>query len=469
MPDTTEPAHHAPRSWSVAKRLAALHIIAVLVSYTLFGSLFYAKRMKSMEQVSVRDLEAERTSVVAILKEPAARELMAYEVRSQQYEPEQLRPFIRILDREGRVLLESPWQEKIPSRAFPAPGRTVRWRHVNDDTYLLGSFLIPPQPFTGPGALLQLGVNTHEVADRSSQFRLSLLAFLASGTAFAFACAHFIVKLALRPLDDISRTARNITRRRLDTRIDENSLPVELVSLAHSFNSMLERLEDSFSRLSHYSANLAHELRTPINTLMIESDIALSKDRSPEEYRRVITSGLEEYGRLSWTIDRLLFLARAELESGELDRQRVDLGEAVEDVLDYFSDAAEENGVTLKCDGTGVLMLDQTLFRRAVSNLVSNAIAHTPQGGLVLVSVLQSEKGEARITVTDNGCGIEQVHLPRIFDRFYRVASNGARKTDGTGLGLAIVKTIMQMHGGTVSIESCPGQGTTVTLDFPPA
>jgi len=468
MPGTTEPAQ-APKRWSVAKRLAALHIVAVLVSYTLFGSLFYAKRMTQLEQVSVGDLEAERTSVIAILKEPDARELIAYEVRSQQFAPEQLRPFIRILDRGGQVLLESPWQDRIPSRAFPAPGGTARWRHVNDDVYLLGSFLLPAQSFTGPGALLQLGVNTHEIKDRGSQFRLALLVFLASGTVFAFVCAHFIVKLALRPLDDISRTARNITRRRLDTRIDESSLPVELVSLAHSFNSMLERLEDSFSRLSHYSANLAHELRTPINTLMIESDIALSKDRTPEEYRRVIASGLEEYGRLSWTIDRLLFLARADLESGELDRQRVDLGEAVEDVLDYFSDAAGESGVTLRCDGSGVLMLDQTLFRRAVSNLVSNAIAHTPEGGLVLVSVLQTETGGARISVTDNGCGIEHVHLPRIFDRFYRVASNSTRKTDGTGLGLAIVKTIMQMHGGTVAIESRPGQGTTVTLDFPPA
>jgi two-component system, OmpR family, heavy metal sensor histidine kinase CusS len=455
------------RRWSIARRLALLHILAVLVSYTVFGALFYASRMKQLEQLSLGDLAAEQASVVAMMGEPDARTLLAYEIRSQQFEPENLRPFMRILDREGRTLLESPWQERsIPSAAFPAPGRTARWRNSRGENFLIASSWLPERRFSGPNGVLQLGINTHEEKELGSQLRLALAAFILSGVVFAFGCAHFMVKLALKPLDDISRTARNITRRRLDTRIDESALPGDLVSLAHSFNGMLGSLEDSFARLSHYSANLAHELRTPINNLMMESDIALSKARSPQEYQRVIASNLEEYRRLSWIIDRLLFLARADLDAQDLDRQRLDLVLEVEEVFDYFSDAAQEAGVQLECQGAAVLRADQTLFRRALSNLISNALAYTPPGGAVVVT-LRADQLSTRVVVRDNGCGIDEQHLPKIFDRFYRVEAADGRKTQGSGLGLAIVKTIVQLHGGRVELYSKPGKGTTVTLEFP--
>jgi len=357
----------------------------------------------------------------------------------------------------------------VPRDSFPPAGGSLRWHDSQGDSYLLGSYLLPDHLFSGQSGVLQLGINTREEKDLGSQLRLALAAFILCGTLFAFGCAYLIVRLALKPLDDISRTASNITRHRLDTRIDEGVLPAELVSLAGSFNSMLGRLEDSFTRLSHYSANLAHELRTPINTLMIESDIALAKERSPQEYRRVIASGLEEYGRLSWTIDRLLFLARADLETHDLDRQRLDLSGEIEDVFDYFFDAACENGIALesRLEGSGVLYADQTLFRRAISNLISNAIAYTPIGGAIQVTVREAEDRSVQVSVSDTGCGIDQVHMPRIFDRFYRAASGEGRQTEGTGLGLAIVKSIMLMHGGTAAIDSEPGRGTTVTLRFP--
>ena len=466
-PGLTEPPGLGTGRWSIARRLALLHILAVLVSYALFGALFYAKRMNQLEQESLADLAAERASVVAMMAQPDARTLVGYEIRTEQFEPKNLRPFIRILNRQG-TLLESPWFEKvIPREAFPAPGTARHWRNREGDGYLLESFALPRQLFSGPEGMLQLGVNTQEAKELGSQLRLTLAAFILCGLLFAFGCAYFIVRLAMKPLNDISAIARNITRHRLDTRIEDTFLPLELVSLVESFNSMLERLENSFTRLSHYSANLAHELRTPINSLMIESDIALSKERTPLEYQKVIASGLEEYGRLSWTIDRLLFLARADLEAHDLNRQRLDLRAEIEDMFDYFFDAACEAGITLELNGAGVLFADQTLFRRAVSNLVSNAIAYTPIGGAIVVTVGQAEDLSARVTVSDNGCGIDQAHLPRIFDRFYRAGSDQTGKKEGTGLGLAIVKAIMRMHGGTVEIQSQPGTGTAVTLVFP--
>jgi two-component system, OmpR family, heavy metal sensor histidine kinase CusS len=466
-PGTSDPARPAAGRWSIARRLALLHILAVLVSYTLFGALFYSQRMRQLAQESFQDLAAERGSIVAMLAEPDARTMLGQEIRTQQFEPENLRPFIRILDGEGRVLLESPWTG-VPRVAFPAPGAAAqRWRTRRGDSFLIESVRLPSHHFSGPRGVLQLGINTHEEKELGNQLRLTLVAFIACGLVFAFGCAYFIVRLAMKPLDDISHTASNITRRRLDTRLDESALPSELVSLAESFNSMLGRLEDSFSRLSHYSANLAHELRTPINTLMIESDIALAKERSPQEYQRVIASGLEEYRRLSWTIDRLLFLARADLEANDLDRQRLELRAEIEDVCDYFFESACESGVTLEVHGSGVLFADQTLFRRALSNLISNALAYTPMGGSIVVTARQSDSHSVRVVVRDTGCGIEEAQLPKVFDRFFRVEASGTRKPEGTGLGLAIVKTIMLMHGGSVEMRSQPGKGSTVTLEFP--
>ena len=468
QPGPTDPPRRGGGRWSIARRLALLHILAVLVSYILFGALFYSKRMTQLGEESLADLNAERASIVDMMGQPDARVLVGYEIRTEQFEPENLRPFIRILDGRGRVLQESPWLEKaIPRGTFPPIGATLRWRDAQGDGYLLGSFRLSDQLFSGPGGVLQLGVNTHDEKELGNQLRLTLAAFILCGILFAFCCAYFLVRLAMKPLDDISLTARNITRNRLDTRIDDSSLPAELLSLVDSFNSMLERLEDSFARLSHYAANLAHELRTPINHLVIESDIALSKERTPEEYRQVIASGLEEFGRLSWTVDRLLFLARADLETLELDQQRLDLREEIEEIFDFFFDTAREAGVTLELRGTGVLFADQTLFRRAVSNLVSNAIAYTPSGGAIVVTVEQADDLSVRVTVSDTGCGIDEEHLPSVFNRFYRGAGIQEGNPAGSGLGLAIVKAIMQMHGGSVTLDSAPGKGTRVILLFP--
>jgi two-component system heavy metal sensor histidine kinase CusS len=272
----------------------------------------------------------------------------------------------------------------------------------------------------------------------------------------------------LKPLARISDVVSQITRRHLNTRIDLAPLPVEIVSLAVSFNTMLGRLEESFSRLSHYSANLAHEIRTPINNLMVEADIALSRPREPEEYRKVISSSMDEYARLALTIDRLLFLARADSEQNELVVEPLDLHRELEDVIDFYADMAIAAGIELVCHGNARLSADQTLFRRAVSNLVANALAYTPRGGEIAISAHQAEDFSVTVDVRDTGCGIDRQHLPRIFDRFYRVEGTSGKEPAGSGLGLAIVKAIMSMHGGTVAIQSEAGQGTTVTLKFPP-
>jgi two-component system heavy metal sensor histidine kinase CusS len=237
---------------------------------------------------------------------------------------------------------------------------------------------------------------------------------------------------------------------------------------------MLARLEESFTRLSQFSADLAHELRTPVNNLICAADVALSRSRTPEEYKEVLESGLEEYGRLSRMIDSLLFLARAENPETKVQKVPFDARKEIQSVIDFYEPLSQEEGVDLATaapesnTGPVTLKADVDLFRRALSNLISNALHHTPRGGRVTVSA-RVAGGGVEVEVADSGCGIGPEHLPRIFDRFYRADRARAHHPEGAGLGLPIVKSILDLHGGTVSVRSQLGKGATFTLRFPAA
>jgi len=242
-----------------------------------------------------------------------------------------------------------------------------------------------------------------------------------------------------------------------------------LASLARTFNQMLDRLEESFERISRFSADIAHDLRTPVNNIRGEAEVALARARTSSEYRDVIESCLEEAVRLSDLIGDLLFLARAESPLSYLHRERVDVGELLGGVKDYYEASAADGGVSLTTTVAGepvIAELDRTLLQRAVGNLVSNALAHTPPGGAVVLGT-NADHSTIHIEVSDSGIGIPAEALPRVFDRFFRVDSSRSHGSGGTGLGLAIVKSIALLHGGNVEIASQPGQGTRVTLQMP--
>lgn len=458
------------RRISLARRLALLHIAAVVVSYALFGVIFYLYRTDQQRKADRAELQAEVAGIQSMLRQPNCRELLDQELNTQRFEPDTLRPFLRIIDASGKVVRESPGMRRvIPAAAFASgeTGKGTPWRNPLGDDYFLASAPLPDNPLSGSGGTLQVGMSAREQRIFSAQLRYALFFFVGSGTLFAFFCAYFVVRLGLLPLEEISRTARGITNRELHTRIDESHLPEELVSLAHSFNLMMARLEESFSRLSHYSSNLAHELRTPINTLMITADIALSKERSDEEYRQVIASTLEECGHLSRIIERMLFLARADIDRPELSLTPLEVAGEVENLFDYYAEEAADAGVTLAFTGGGTVLADPELFRSALNNLIRNALAYTGRGGSITVESDKRPDRTVQVTVRDTGEGIAAEYLPRVFDRFYR--SPGEQKPHGSGLGLAIVKAIMKMHGGGISIESRLGTGTSVALLFPAA
>jgi two-component system heavy metal sensor histidine kinase CusS len=229
---------------------------------------------------------------------------------------------------------------------------------------------------------------------------------------------------------------------------------------------MLGGLEESFVRLSRFSSELAHEMRTPIHILMNDAEAGLSGKRTPDEYREILESNLEEYNRLARLINGLLFLARAEDPRTRIERTRIDVRKELDAVREFHEVLAEDQGVTITCEGEAQMDADRTLFRSAITNLISNALRYTPEGGGIVLAISQPEDGSVVISVSDTGPGMAPENLPRVFDRFYR-SEEGRALAEGTGLGLAIAKSIVELHGGSISVESAPGKGTTFVLRFP--
>jgi two-component system heavy metal sensor histidine kinase CusS len=297
--------------------------------------------------------------------------------------------------------------------------------------------------------------------------RWSLVALLL-GTLFCAGLGVVVARRGMRPLGEIAVAAERITANQLNERIDPVRWPEELAALATAFNRMLGRLENSFVRMSQFAADLAHELRTPIHNMMGEAEVALSAEREPEEYRSVLESSLEEFERLSRMINEMLFLARAEDPQQRIERVRLNPRREIEAVREFFDALTESRGVTVTAQGPSDIDIDADplLFRRAVTNLLSNALRHTPSGGQIVLSVEQSDHSAVLVKVTDSGCGIRPEHLPKICDRLNCADRTRDQVSEQTGLGLSIVKSIVELHGGSLAIDSVLGKGTTVVMRF---
>ncbi len=299
-----------------------------------------------------------------------------------------------------------------------------------------------------------------------------LLEVLLLAGPLALGCAlgggYLLARKALSPVDRMVQTAERITATRLDERIDAPRTNDEIGRLARTLNGMIERLERSFEEIRRFTADAAHELRTPIAVLRNEAEVALRSPRPPEHYRRVLEDQLEELARLSRLAERLLFLCREDAGLAPRARAPVALEEVVQDVAEHMRVVAEEKGVTLEADPLIPCQVhgDEDQLRRLLYNLVDNAIKFTPARGVVSIETACSA-GQARIVVADTGAGIPPEHLPHVFERFYRVDPSRGLDADGAGLGLAIARSIALAHGGTIEIESPPGAGARAILSLP--
>lgn len=482
MSSTTNRNTAAPlSSWSLALRLTAWYVgssFAILLTATivlyliLIGNLHREQDEFLADKVQVvRDMLQKRPDDLADLEEEV----------EQTWAPRQFaRVYVRVLDGNGKIVAESPHMSErlepgvfpppVPSDVEPAEGVTMKGK--------FGSVLraVSAQADMGEDgeqtATIQAALNTDTARELIGGYRETLLLVLGVGLAFCGFAGYWLARAGLRPLRQIAATTERITSINLAERIQVEGLPSELSTLAQRFNDMLERLEDSFERLSRFSADIAHELRTPVNNLRVGIEVALGRGRSLEEYRETLGSCLEEGGRLSRIIDSMLFIARSEDPRTQITREPVDVSRELLRVRDFFELPASEAGVELmiSCAPNVHADLDRLLFQRAVSNLVGNSLRYTPRGGRVAVSAAR-DNGEIRIEVADTGCGISPEDLPHIFDRFYRAdparAASPGNGTGNSGLGLAIVKSIVALHGGTITARSKPGEGTSMSVRMP--
>ena len=297
--------------------------------------------------------------------------------------------------------------------------------------------------------------------------RRQLVVVLLLALCVAGLLGHAIARHGLAPIERLTARMSTIDARSLDQRLVMTDAPPEVRALAHSFDTMLERLEGGFDALTGYSAELAHELRTPLHVLRQHIEVALSRARTSDEYREVLTANLEDVERLRRMADDILFLARARDPRAPVHLERLDARQELEAVADFLDALTEERGVSCVVEaGDGVRFDgDRTLLRRAMVNLVSNALAHTPPSGAIVLRATQSATGTS-LSVEDSGLGIAPSVLGRVFERYYRGASDGSQ-TNGVGLGLAIVRGIAELHGGTARIRSELGKGTTVVIELP--
>ena len=272
-------------------------------------------------------------------------------------------------------------------------------------------------------------------------------------------------RIGLKPLRSLASLSARVTANKLDHRLPLTNAPSELHAPIQAFNDMLDRLEDSFQRLTVFSSDIAHELRTPVNSLMMQTQVALAQPRNAEDYKEVLYANLETAERLARMIGEMLFLAKSEQGQLAIQREPLILADELDELIEFFEPLASEQRVRLHRQGNAPLLGDKSMLQRAFNNLLTNAIRHTPAQGEVRITIGSNNKGTT-VVVANPGSAIPQDKWPFLFDRFYRADHARQPTTEGTGLGLAITQAIITAHHGTISVHSNE-QETCFSVWFP--
>lgn len=294
--------------------------------------------------------------------------------------------------------------------------------------------------------------------------KIIIILLLASLAAIIF--GHMISRNGLKRLEEFEDKITKITAQSLDDRILLSEWPKELQSLAHRFNDMLDRIQCSFTHLSQFSSDIAHELRTPIHNLTNIAETALLHDKSHQEYKQILDSSMTEYRHLARLIENMLFIARSDHGQVVLNKTLVNAQKEIGAICEYYQAMADEKQIVIACHGNATIAVDVVLFKRIISNLLSNALRYTPSHGTIRIEI-KPIQSFVQIKISDTGIGIPAAHLAKVFNRFYRADCSRSIQSGGVGLGLAIVKSIVDLHGGTINIDSTTHVGTLVSILIP--
>lgn len=372
---------------------------------------------------------------------------------------------LRVIGRKGELLLESKGMAlETPRERFPLPLQAWSWAEGFTSSGVKVKLLSTPYR----EGWIQVVRNMHPEVEMLRSFRQSLLILAVAIPFLAAALGYGLVKLGMRPLEQIRAKATGIGPGTLGLRIDSSKLPIELDPLAGTLNTALDRLEVAFTRLAELNADLAHELRTPVHALRLEAESLLRSGRLTLDTREQVENMMETLDHLSALIEQMLFLARAEDPGTHIERSPIDPVLLLERAARPFESLAEERSISIRLGPAKGSRLkgDPVLLQRALHNLLANALRHSPAEGTILVRARQVD-GACVLSVEDRGAGLSPETLAQVGQRFIRPDASRSRETGGTGLGLAIVDRIAKLHGGRLVVENREGGGTVAKITLP--
>lgn len=376
---------------------------------------------------------------------------------------------LRIMTPDGQTLAQSP---SLNGQPIPVPGLgTVEKAssHLSAKLGALGSCRVVTGAIGSDAEhrIVQIATSLASYEGELAELRVVLWTILPAGLVVATVGGYWLAGRALAPVERMTEAAQRISAANLGERIEVTNAGDELGQLGETLNAMLDRIDHAFVATCRFTADAAHELKTPLASIRAEAEVALLAPRSTDEYEETLRSIVEETERLARLADRLLLLSREDADAS-LPRRLIRLDEALRAATDHAAEAAAHARILLQVEDLPHVEVegDHELLRQVFDNLLENAVKYTPAGGVVTVRGRCIDH-RAIVEVSDTGVGIPDEALPRVFDRFFRVDTSRSRRTGGTGLGLSIAKAVIERHGGTTEATSTLGQGSTFRVLLP--
>ncbi len=456
-------------------KLALFYAAVFTVLLTAVSALFYNLLAFQLDTDLRSELRERASALRGYLRLEGGHARLVYDVN----DPEEAffvgnaARFYQIYDAESGAMIErSPQMEALGFQYTPEEAREqVRgpdFTRLDTDQVDIEFYSCLVHDAGGHGYLLQVGAPLTLRSVTLGQMLRITLWLIPAGILLALLSSWWMAGRVLKPLEVLSATAGEMSIAQLHRRLPVSGTGDELDQLAKTFNDMFGRLEQAVGQMREFTANISHELRTPLTALRGEAEVTLARARTERDYRAVLESQLEEFGKLSKMIDQMLTLARAEAGQIRVARERVDLTALARSLVDQMEALASIREISLAAEPEDRVSVtgDPGWLERVILNLLDNAIKFTPQGGHVTVRVSRLN-GQALLEVRDDGMGIDAETLPHIFERFYRGDPSRSKEQDGAGLGLSLVEWIVQAHQGRVAVESTPGKGSVFRVSLP--
>jgi len=437
------------RPLSMATRVLLFVALAVLLCAALLATMLQNSIEAHFSEQDAGELQAVAHSVLHTLQDPTLGP-QQHHASLHQVLTGHHQTYYLVLDATEKPALSADGADLTPlfnlTRAVEqiTPADLVSWQQA-EHTYR-GAILQGPN-----GIRIAVAMEMEFHLHYLHLLRWTLWLTIAGAVGLILLAAWFGVRQGLLPLRRLSSDIRQISAEDLHVRLEPGQVPVELAELVQSFNQMIENLQQGFARLSEFSADIAHELRTPLSNLITQTQVSLSKERTLDEYRELLYSNLEEQERLARMVSDMLWLAKTEHGLHKLQLEPVELASMCQQLFEFFDVIADEKNVQLHFEGPALTInADKLMLQRALSNLLSNAIRHAAAHSTVRIKVT-SEITQVDIRVINQGLVIAAEHLPRLFERFYRADPSRQRHSEGAGLGLAMVKSIVELHGAQIN------------------